>query len=85
MKKTIKLNEQSLRKIIISEIKNIVEKNSLNEVHIKSTDELAQGDYSIMCGRLKGKIESLYMWKDYCQTLEELQELISRTFDDLMA
>jgi hypothetical protein len=76
----VKLDEQNLRKIIMSEIKN-----KLNEVHVKSTDELADGDYGKMCGILKGKIESLYMWKDYCETLEDLQELIGRTFDSLMA
>lgn len=80
MKKTIKLDEQTLRKIIMSEIKN-----SINEVHVKTTDELADGDYGRMCGMLKGKIESLYMLKDYCRTLEELQKLISSIFDNLMA
>ena len=80
MKKTIKLDEQTLRKIIMSEIKN-----SINEVHVKTTDELADGDYGRMCGMLKGKIESLYMMKDYCRTLEELQKLISSIFDNLMA
>jgi len=80
MGKTIKLDEQGLRKIIMSEIKN-----SINEVHIKTTDELADGDYGRMCGMLKGKIESLYMLKDYCRTLEELQKLISSIFDNLMA
>lgn len=85
MGKTIKLDEQTLRKIIMSEIKNSIGKNSLNEVHIKTTDELADGDYGRMCGMLRGKIESLYMLKDYCRTLEELQKLISSIFDSLMA
>ena len=75
----VKLDEQNLRSIIMSEIKN-----KLNEVHVKSTDELADGDYGKMCGILKGKIESLYMWKDYCGTLEELQRLISSIFDNLI-
>ena len=84
MGKIIKLDEQSLRKIIVSEIKNTVHKGSLNEAHVKSTDELADGDYGKMCGILKGKIESLYMWKDYCDTLEDLHSLIARTFDSIM-
>lgn len=85
MGKTIKLDEQTLRKIIMSEIKNSIGKNNLNEVHVKTTDELADGDYGRMCGILKGKIESLYMLKDYCRTLEELQKLISSIFDNLIA
>ena len=85
MGKTIKLDEQTLRKIIMSEIKNSVGKNNLNEVHVKTTEELADGDYERMCGMLKGKIESLYMLKDYCRTLEELQKLISSIFDNLIA
>ena len=84
MGKTVKLNEQSLRKIIMSEIKNTIGKNKLNESHVRSTDELAGGDYGRMCGILKGKIESLYTWRDYCDTLEDLQALIDRTFDDIM-
>ena len=68
----------------MSEIKNTIGKNRLNESHVKSTDELAGGDYGRMCGILKGKIESLYTWRDYCNTLEDLQALIDRTFDDIM-
>lgn len=79
MGKVVKLNEDKLRNIIISEVRKMV-----NEAHVKSTDELAGGDYVKMCGTLKGKIEALYTWMDYCDTLEKLQELIDRTFGDIM-
>ena len=78
MGKIVKLDENRLRKMIMSEIKKI------NEVNIRSTDELADGDCARMCGMLKGAIESLLMWKDYCKTLEELQHLIDRTFEDFV-
>lgn len=78
MKKIVKLNENELREMIASEVKK------LNEVHLKSTDELANGDFARMCGMLKGAVESLFMWKDYCRTLEELQQLIDKTFEDFI-
>ena len=78
MGKIIKLDENGLRKMIMSEVRR------LNEIQIKSTDELANGDCARMCGMLKGAIESLFMWKDYCKTLEELQHLINRTFEDFV-
>ena len=79
MGKTIKLTENKLRSMIAAEILK-----SLNETHVRSTDELADGNYERMCGMLKGKIESLLMWKDSCKTLEELQRLIDRTFEDII-
>jgi hypothetical protein len=84
MEKIVKLDESSLRKIIMSEVRKAAMKKKINEAQVKTTDELADGDFGKMCGILKGKIESLYIWKDYCNTLEELQELIDRTFGDLM-
>jgi len=78
MGKIVKLNENELRKMIMSEVRK------LNEVQVKSVDELTDGNYERMCGVLEGKIESLFMWKDYCKTLEELQHLIDRTFEDII-
>ena len=80
MKRTIKLSESMLRNMILSEVRKV----ALNEMEVKTTDELAGGDYEEMCGMLKGKIESLLMWKDSCKTLEELQHLIDRTFEDII-
>ena len=84
MRKVVKLDENGLRSIIKSEVRKAAAKKQLAEVSVKTTDELADGDYGKMCGILKGKIESLYIWKDYCNTLEELQQLIERIFGELM-
>ena len=78
------MDENGLRSIIKSEVRKAAAKKQLAEVSVKTTDELADGDYGKMCGILKGKIESLYIWKDYCNTLEELQQLIERIFGELM-
>ena len=83
MGKTVKLNEKMLRDMIMLEVRKMAGKR-LNEVSVRSTDELADGSYERMCGMLKGKIESLLMWKDSCKTLEELQHLIDRTFENII-
>lgn len=78
MKKIVKLNESELRKMIMSEVRK------LNEVQLKSTDEVTGGSYETMCGILIGKIEFLLSWKDTCKTMEELQHMIDRTFEDIV-
>lgn len=84
MGKTVKIKESELRRMVLAELKRTAAKSRINEVNVRSTDELADGDYERMCGVLKGKIETLYMWKDDCKTLEELQRLIGRLFDDII-
>lgn len=84
MGKTVKIKESELRRMVVAELKRTAAKNRINEVNVRSTDELADGDYERMCGVLKGKIETLYMWKDDCKTLEELQHLIEQLFDDMI-
>lgn len=84
MGKTVKIKESELRRMVVVELKRTAAKNRINEVNMRSTDELADGDYDRMCGVLKGKIETLYMWKDDCKTLEELQHLIEQLFGDMI-
>lgn len=87
MGKTVRLTEDGLRDMIVSEIRKTVGRETLNETWMmKSTEELSDGkfDYERLYGKLKGKIEFLYWIKDNCRTLEELQKEISDLFDGFM-
>jgi hypothetical protein len=80
----MKLDENKLNRIIKSEIRKVVSKRNMNEAQVKTANEMTDGDYAKMCGILIGKIEALYMFKDYCETVEDFQKLIARTFDDII-
>ena len=45
MRKVVKLDENGLRSIIKSEVRKAAAKKQLAEVSVKTTDELADGDY----------------------------------------